>query len=127
MAFAALGTGVDMPWAVEMETPGSAKEWERNVQEAWDKLVQRRGGDVWGVLLCVPGIVDEVQGKVLFSPNVHWSEGGGLSCNAGRPDECPGGAGAGNPVAGAGAIGGVAHAEGLSAGGFWPRGWEGRR
>ena len=30
---------------------------------------------MWGVLLCVPGIVDEAPGKVLFSPNVHWSEG----------------------------------------------------
>jgi predicted NBD/HSP70 family sugar kinase len=75
MAYAPLGTAVDTPWAVEMETLGSAKEWEGAVHAAWDQLISRRGGDVWGVLLCVPGIVDETQGKVLFSPNVHWSEG----------------------------------------------------
>ena len=75
MAYAALGTSVDTPWAIEIETPGSAKEWESAVQEAWEQLIPRRGGDVWGVLLCVPGIVDEASGKVLFSPNVHWSEG----------------------------------------------------
>src|SRR5205814_4108523 len=75
MAFAPLGISVDTPWTVEIETPGSSKEWEKSVQQAWERLIPRRGGDVWGVLLCVPGIVDEPAGKVLFSPNIHWSEG----------------------------------------------------
>lgn len=31
--------------------------------------------DLWGVLVSVPGIVDEAAGRVLFSPNLHWLEG----------------------------------------------------
>ncbi len=75
LAYAALGTAEESPWAVEMETPGSAREWERAVREALEKLLPRRGGGVWGALMSVPGIVDESAGRVLFSPNVHWSEG----------------------------------------------------
>jgi glucokinase len=29
---------------------------------------------LWGVLVSVPGIVDETNGTVLFSPNLHWLE-----------------------------------------------------
>jgi glucokinase len=38
---------------------------------------QRRSG-LWGVLVSVPGIVDEPAGKVLYSPNLHWLEGADL-------------------------------------------------
>jgi len=75
ISFAPLGTSVDTPWAVEMETPGSAREWEQAVGAAITKLLPRRVSDVWGVMMSVPGIVDEAEGRVLFSPNVHWSEG----------------------------------------------------
>ena len=30
--------------------------------------------NLWGVLVSVPGIVDENSGRVLFSPNLHWTE-----------------------------------------------------
>jgi glucokinase len=77
------------PWDVEMETPDSAAEWESAVRRALEKIMPRprRGADGaagasasgvgggWGVLLSAPGIVDEAQARVLFSPNVHWSEG----------------------------------------------------
>jgi predicted NBD/HSP70 family sugar kinase len=78
MAYAALGTADDSPWTVELDTPtgpGAAQAWEKSVRESLEKIAPQRGGDVWGVLLCVPGIVDESAGKVLFSPNIHWSEG----------------------------------------------------
>ena len=75
VSLAPLGISVDTPWAVEMDTPGSAKEWERGLHAAIEKLLPRRVSDVWGVLMSVPGIVDETLGQVLFSPNVHWSEG----------------------------------------------------
>src|ERR1044071_9342749 len=29
---------------------------------------------LWGVLVSVPGIVDEATGRALFSPNLHWLE-----------------------------------------------------
>jgi len=75
MTFAALGISDDAPWSVEIPTPGSLAEWEKAMQEAWAKMIPRRGTEVWGVLMSVPGIVDEAQGRVVFSPNVHWSEG----------------------------------------------------
>ncbi len=75
MTFAALGIADDAPWTVEIPTPGSLKEWEKALEEAWAKMIPRRGTEVWGVLMSVPGIVDEAQGRVVFSPNVHWSEG----------------------------------------------------
>jgi predicted NBD/HSP70 family sugar kinase len=70
-----------------METPGSAAEWEAAIRRSLEKILPkpRRGegsslaslaaSGCWGVLLSVPGIVDEAQGRVLFSPNIHWSEG----------------------------------------------------
>jgi len=75
LSFVTLGTSDDAAWSVEVETPASAKEWEHSIATAIEKLVPRRGSGAWGVLLAVPGIVDESIGKVLFSPNVHWSEG----------------------------------------------------
>jgi predicted NBD/HSP70 family sugar kinase len=88
IAHAALGASMDTPWPVEIETPVSAREWELAVQRAIAQLVpnpstgaragsakHRDNSDLWGILVSVPGIVDEPQGKVLFSPNLHWSEG----------------------------------------------------
>lgn len=33
----------------------------------------------WGVLVSVPGIVDERKAQVLYSPNLHWTEGANLA------------------------------------------------
>jgi predicted NBD/HSP70 family sugar kinase len=33
----------------------------------------------WGVLASVPGVVDETAGRVLYSPNLHWTEQMGLA------------------------------------------------
>jgi predicted NBD/HSP70 family sugar kinase len=70
---AALPVGVDSEdhWAIEVETAGSAVAWVRHLRKAAEKL---RTKGVWGVLVSVPGIVDEETGRVLFSPNLHWTE-----------------------------------------------------
>ncbi len=45
--------------------------WARRLREyaaAWP------AASLWGVLVSVPGVVDEVAARVLYSPNLHWTE-----------------------------------------------------
>jgi predicted NBD/HSP70 family sugar kinase len=68
-----LPIGIDREdhWAMEVDTPDSAEDWVRELRRAASELPAR---DFWGVLVSVPGIVDERAGRVLFSPNLHWTE-----------------------------------------------------
>ena len=79
ISFAPLGTAVDMQWEEEFETPDTAAEWDAAFRAAWARIAVSHGpgpqAQVWGVVVSMPGVVDEDHGKVLFSPNVHWSEG----------------------------------------------------
>ena len=70
---AALPVGADEEdrWAVEVDTPNSADGWVRELRKAAVKITAK---DFWGVLVSVPGIVDERSGRVWFSPNLHWTE-----------------------------------------------------
>jgi len=70
---AALPVGADEEdrWAVEVDTPNSADGWVRELRKAAVKITAK---DFWGVLMSVPGIVDERSGRVWFSPNLHWTE-----------------------------------------------------
>jgi len=52
-----------------------AQEWSKQLRKAKDNLRTRNFS---GVILSVPGVVDEAAGRVLFSPNVHWSEAADL-------------------------------------------------
>ncbi len=45
--------------------------WERGLREAAKRLQSKK---FIGVLLSVPGVVDEASKRILFSPNIHWSE-----------------------------------------------------
>jgi predicted NBD/HSP70 family sugar kinase len=71
-------TDVD-EWHIFFETSpasgNSAKEWTQQLRKAKEKL---RTKSFSGVILSVPGVVDEGAGRVLFSPNVHWSEAADL-------------------------------------------------
>jgi predicted NBD/HSP70 family sugar kinase len=58
-------------WTFTFSTPRSPESWLRKLKAVTAGL---EGAHLWGVLISVPGIVDEVQGKVLFSPNLHWLE-----------------------------------------------------
>ena len=53
----------------------SVAQWEKNLRAAAKKLSTK---NFIGVILSVPGIVDEAQKKVVFSPNVHWTEAADL-------------------------------------------------
>jgi predicted NBD/HSP70 family sugar kinase len=58
--------------AMEWETEGTAEGWLESMRGARGKLGTR---GLRGVVASVPGIVDEGAGRVLFSPNLHWTEG----------------------------------------------------
>ena len=47
------------------------KNWEQKLRAA---AAQIDGEKLLGVVLSVPGVVDEAANKVLFSPNLHWTE-----------------------------------------------------
>jgi predicted NBD/HSP70 family sugar kinase len=70
---ALLPVGVDEEdhWAVKVKTPASADEWRRQLRHAASSIQPKT---LWGVLVSVPGLVDETIGRVLFSPNLHWTE-----------------------------------------------------
>jgi predicted NBD/HSP70 family sugar kinase len=59
-------------WDWIVPTPSSLNAWRVLVKRAKGELITR---DLLGIILCVPGIVDEAAGNVLFSPNLHWTEG----------------------------------------------------
>jgi len=48
-----------------------ARAWETSLRAAARAI---GGRDFLGVLLSVPGIVDETANRILFSPNIHWTE-----------------------------------------------------
>jgi len=81
LARLALGfTGPDA-WEVEVPTGRSAAQWLRHVGEAARALPV---GELWGVLVSVPGLLDSARGRVLFSPNLHWTETVDLRALLGR-------------------------------------------
>lgn len=66
-----LGADQEDRWTVTLPTPDSAEAWIEGLRRA---AAQLRVSPCWGVLLSVPGIVDEAAGRILFSPNLHWTE-----------------------------------------------------
>jgi predicted NBD/HSP70 family sugar kinase len=64
------------PWANSFDTPPTAKEWFRGLRRAAAQIPQK---SFWGILVSVPGLVDERKGEILYSPNLHWTEQTALS------------------------------------------------
>jgi predicted NBD/HSP70 family sugar kinase len=58
-------------WTSRFPTPGSPEEWLGSVKAATKELPT---DSLWGVLVSVPGVIEEASGRVLFSPNLHWLE-----------------------------------------------------
>jgi hypothetical protein len=77
-SFAKLPVGVteEDRWELDLPTGRSALAWQGQLRKAADRIQQK---DFWGVLISVPGIVDENKARVLFSPNLHWTEGEDLT------------------------------------------------
>jgi glucokinase len=61
----------DEHWDVEFRTPGSEATWRQRLRQHAASLSIRRP---WGVMVSVPGLVDETSGKILLCPNLHWCE-----------------------------------------------------
>jgi predicted NBD/HSP70 family sugar kinase len=59
-------------WRIQFATPPSPSQWRIALGKAAGRMV---GKGLWGVVASVPGVVDEKNGTVLFSPNLHWTEG----------------------------------------------------
>lgn len=75
LALLPAGADAEDHWMVHVRTPGSAEDWVRELRSAATQMAQK---SFWGVLVSVPGLVDEQAGRVLFSPNLHWTETAGL-------------------------------------------------
>ncbi len=58
-------------WAFTFPTPKSPDTWSRELKRVAATLPKHK---LWGILVSVPGIVDEAGDKVLLSPNLHWLE-----------------------------------------------------
>jgi predicted NBD/HSP70 family sugar kinase len=70
-----VGASGEDNWQTRFETPSSPAQWRRALAKAAAR-VAREG--LWGVVASVPGVVDEKNETVLFSPNLHWTEGPAL-------------------------------------------------
>ncbi|KQT48132.1 hypothetical protein ASG47_07095 [Devosia sp. Leaf420] len=66
-------------WHSEHPTPTSAKEWKEWFSEAYFALKLRSKPDA--IILSVPGIIDERDGRALLSPNLHWVVGFDFEAN----------------------------------------------
>ena len=80
-----LGVADEDHWPVSFEVAGTepnpAKAWEKQLRQAAKSLA---GEAFLGVVLSVPGLVDEAANRILFSPNIHWTEQADLPAIAGR-------------------------------------------
>ncbi len=80
-----LGAAGENDWrhvfAVAPEKSNAAAIWEKGLRAVAKKL---RSKNFLGVLLSVPGVVDEPSQRILFSPNIHWSENTDLPGIIGR-------------------------------------------
>jgi len=78
LAGLALGPAVEDQWPVAFSLAGMngaaespAKIWEKKIRLASKSLGR---ANFMGVVVSVPGVVDEANNRVLFSPNMHWLE-----------------------------------------------------
>lgn len=66
-----LGSNSEDRWQTRFPTPGNAERWLAELRRASRKLGPTR---FWGVVVSVPGVVNESVRRILFSPNLHWTE-----------------------------------------------------
>jgi len=73
MAEVTLGFANEDQWVSTFDIAGAnpAKAWEKKLKEAAKAFKDR---NFLGALLSVPGVVDEAANRILFSPNIHWTE-----------------------------------------------------
>ena len=80
-----LGVASEDHWPGSFEVadtePNPARAWERNLRQVARSL---DGENFLGVVVSVPGLIDEAANRVLFSPNIHWTEKADLPAMVGR-------------------------------------------
>ncbi len=70
-----VGASGEDAWQVGFATPSSPAQWRRALAKSAARIA---GKGLWGVVASVPGVVDEKNETVLYSPNLHWTEGPAL-------------------------------------------------
>jgi predicted NBD/HSP70 family sugar kinase len=70
-----VGASGEDDWQIRFATPSNPAQWRRALAKSAAR-VARNG--LWGVVASVPGVVDEKNETVLYSPNLHWTEGPAL-------------------------------------------------
>ena len=63
-------TGED-EWAGQIDTPDSSGALTQQLHTIAAELSEKK---FWGILVSVPGVLDERTSTVLYSPNLHWTE-----------------------------------------------------
>jgi len=58
-------------WDLSFKTPDSPDAFENALRDHWKRVVPRH---LQVVVMSLPGVVDERAQRVLFSPNLHWTE-----------------------------------------------------
>jgi predicted NBD/HSP70 family sugar kinase len=64
-----IGAPMRDEWAIRFKTPADPANWLAALRQQAARIHPH---DFWGVLMSVPGIVDEERCRVIFSPNLHW-------------------------------------------------------
>lgn len=77
---------IDDRWKVQFPTPRTRGTWLKHLRKAARRLRLPRPR---AVTVSVPGVVDEPIGRVLFSPNLHWTEKADLVQMVGRVWRAP--------------------------------------
>lgn len=85
-----LGAVSEDRWPVTFDMPASesspAKSWEKKLRQSAKSLGRE---SYLGVVLSVPGVVDEPANRILYSPNLHWTEKTDLASVVSRVWEAP--------------------------------------
>lgn len=81
-----LGINGEDAWTKTILTPDSAGSWVEQLRCAAKSLQCK---NLAGVLVSVPGILDEHESRVLFSPNLHWTERVDLAAQVRQVWEAP--------------------------------------
>ncbi|HLP76435.1 MAG TPA: ROK family protein [Candidatus Paceibacterota bacterium] len=85
-ALASVGWSGDDEWVSHIETPDSAKDLLKKLRATAESIPEK---NFWGILVSVPGVVDERTSKVLYSPNLHWTENADLPALVGQVWKTP--------------------------------------
>ncbi|HVJ22107.1 MAG TPA: ROK family protein, partial [Polyangiaceae bacterium] len=81
LAAAPVAPADDEQWDIEFKTPASEALWLKALRQHAKRLGV---ATPWGVLMTVPGMIDERESKILLCPNLHWAEGTALATRVGE-------------------------------------------